>query len=146
MSLIRVLETADQNDHVPLVMEVGIIRPGPGNSRDNHYYPEAMLRRDAHVFAGVKMYESDHRDEEKSTRTWVSTVAEVTGFEEDGTPVGKVIVHDPDFARRILALNEAGLLSKMECSILAAGTAKRGVVDGKKYRVVESITEAFAVD
>lgn len=131
---------------VPLSMDVVLIQPGFGNQRDNNYYPAEMLKRDAKVFAGAKMYESDHRDAEKSTRTWVSTVKAIKGFTDDGAPIGHVVVHDQNFAERVKALKTAGLLEKMECSILAVGKSKKGAVDGKNTNVVEEITQAISVD
>jgi hypothetical protein len=98
------------------------------------------------VFEGAKMYETDHRQQEKSTRTWVSTIRTISGFTETGAPVARVIVHDEDFAKRLKALSEAAMLEKMECSILALGEAKRGKVDGKEANIVERITEAQSVD
>ena len=127
-------------------LDVQVIRPGWGNQRDNHYYPAEMLRRDAGQFVGAKMYETDHRDDEKSTRTWVSTVKEITGFTDDGAPIARVAVHDPDFASRVRNLNSAGLLDKMECSILAYGTAKKFEKEGRKGSVVESLTGVSSVD
>ena len=131
----------------PFELSVQIIKPGWGNTRDNHYYPAEMLRRDAKKFEGAKMYETDHRDAEKSTRTWVSTVKEISGFTDDGAPIARVVVHDPSFVERLRNLNAASMLEKMECSILASGSAKNGFeLDGRKGRVVESITDVSAVD
>ena len=131
---------------VPLHLDAVLIEPGWGNARDGHYYPREILERDANVFEGVKMYESDHRPGEKSTRTWVSTVTGIGGFTESGAPIGRISVHDRDFAERLLALDADDLLAKMECSILAGGTAKNGKMDGRKAKIVESITEAESVD
>ena len=131
---------------VPLHLDAVLIEPGWGNARDGHYYPREILERDSKVFAGIKMYETDHRPGEKSTRTWVSTVKEIKGFTDDGAPIGSISVHDRNFAERLLALDADGLLHKMECSILAGGTAKNGKRDGRKAKIVESITEAESVD
>jgi len=131
---------------VPLHLDVALITPGWGNKRDNHYYPRDVVERDSGVFAGVKMYETDHRQDEKSTRTWVSTVKEITGYTDDGAPVGRISVHDKNFAERLMALAADDLLEKMECSILANGTARKGEVDGKKGHIVEAITSAESVD
>jgi hypothetical protein len=143
---IALAERAAADGVVPLHVDVALIRPGWGNKRDKHYYPREVVARDAGVFAGVKMYESDHRDEEKSTRTWVSTVKEIVGFADDGAPIGRVTVHDRGFAERLMALAADDLLEKMECSILAAGTARKGSVDGQKGHIVEAITSAESVD
>lgn len=138
------LVEVDQAEVVPLHLEVALIEPGFGNKRDNHYYPRNVLERDAGVFEGTKMYESDHGP--KNTRLWVSTVKEIKGFTESGAPIGLVSVHDPGFATRIMALEADDLLGKMECSILANGKAKKGKIDGKKTKIVEAITEADSVD
>lgn len=131
----------------PLEMDVQIISPGWGNTRDNHYYPAEMLRKNAEKFIGAKMYESDHKPNEKSTRTWVSTVKEITGFTDAGAPIGRVVVHDPNFAERLRNLNRAGMLEKMECSILAGGTTRAGFeLGGRRGKVVESIEVVESVD
>lgn len=131
----------------PMYMDVRLIRPGWGNRRDNHYYPAEMLARDAARFIGAKMFETDHKDEEKSTRTWVSTVEKIVRFDEDGSPIARVVVHDPDFAQRVANLKAAGMLDKMECSILAYGKIKPGFeLDGRKGSVVETITDVISVD
>lgn len=140
------IETIEEAEGDPLKMSVILIRPGFGNSRDNHYYPAEMLRRDAHIFEGSKMYETDHRSSEKSTRTWVSTVNKIAGFTDDGAPIGEVIVHNNDFADRVKNLQRAGLIEKMECSILAVGRARKGEAEGKKANVVEELTQAISVD
>ena len=139
------LVEADGRSVVPLHIEVVLIEPGFGNKKDNHYYPRNVLERDAKVFSNAKMYESDHGND-KSTRLWVSTIKEIKGFTESGAPIGLVSVHDPNFATRILALEADGLLGRMECSILANGTARKGKVDGRTVKIVEGITEASSVD
>lgn len=128
------------------MLDVQIIRPGWGNARDNHFYPREMLERDAGRFVGAKMFETDHVQAEKNTRTWVSTVKEIAGFTADGAPIARVVVHDPGFAERVRNLSAAGLLDKMECSILANGQAKPFEAGGRKGKVVETITEVSSVD
>jgi len=146
ISLAEQLPLPGSEKIVPLHLDVALITPGWGNKRDNHYYPRDVVERDSGVFAGVKMYETDHRQDEKSTRTWVSTVKEIAGYTDDGAPIGRVSVHDRNFAERLMALAADNLLEKMECSILAAGTARKGEVDGKKGHIVEAITSAESVD
>ncbi len=128
-----------------LTMKVRLIRPGFGNARDNHYYSEELLKRDTRVFEGVKMYETDHRQHEKSTRTWVSTIRKIVGW--DNGPIAEVVVHDPNFAQRVRNLQKAGLLDKLECSIL--GTARVGTpteIDGRLAKPVLQIIEGESVD
>jgi hypothetical protein len=131
----------------PLEMDVQLISPGWGNSRDNHYYPKEMLARDAHVFEGVKMYATDHKQEEKNVRSEVSKIKKIVGFTEAGAPIGRVVVFDPDFAEACRNRAKAGELESLECSILADGKARAGFeLGGRKGKVVESIISASSVD
>lgn len=141
------------NTRSPLTMEIALIQPGFGNRRDNHYYSAEMLKRDAPlVFPGVKMYLTDHKPGEKSVRTEVSRVKEIVGFANglpnviDGTPIAKVSAFEPGFCEMVRNRAAAGELDSLECSILASGIAKKGTVDGKSAKVVESITTADSVD
>lgn len=137
---------AGRPERAPLKLQVRLIRPGPGNAQHKHYYPRDVLKRDARMFEGVKMYATDHRDEEKSVRTEVSTVDKIVGFDEDGAPLAQVTVFDPDFAEQVRNRAAAGKLDTLECSILAAGRAKSTMVEGERYNVVEAITSARSVD
>ena len=142
---LSLFEEATQPDKV-LRMNVAIIKPGWGNERDNHYYSADMLSSCAKNFIGAKMYETDHVQAEKSTRTWVSTITDISGF-EDGAPVGLVAIHDPGFAERMRNLNTAGLLDRMECSIYASGKAQTGFeMGGRKGKNVIEITDVESVD
>ena len=131
-----------------LLMDVQIIEPGWGNAKDNHYYPREMLRRDARVFEGVKMYATDHKETEKSVRTEVSQILECpVRFTETGAPVARVAVYDPDFDFSIRARDKAGKLGDLQCSILADGEVKEGFELGdRKGKSVERITLAKSVD
>lgn len=135
-----------EGDASPLHAVVRIIKPGWGNKTNNHYYPKDVLRRDAHRFVGAKMYETDHRPHEKSTRTWVSTIEDIVGY-QDGAPLAKIAVHDNGFAERLKNLNKLNMLEKMECSIYASGLAKGGFKLGdREGKQVEAITEVSSVD
>jgi hypothetical protein len=145
-STVLMLEEEAQPDNV-LRMDIAIIRPGWGNKVDNHYYSAEMLRNCAQNFSGAKMYETDHVQSEKNTRTWVSTITDIVGYTEDGAPIGRVAIHDPNFAERVRNLNKAGLLSKMECSIYASGKAASGFeLDGRKGKQVLEISDVSSVD
>jgi len=140
------LSEAAATDTEPLVMDVCLIQPGWGNSRDNNYYPKEMLRRDAKKFIGAHQFEKDHTDD-KSSRDYVSTITDIVGETPEGGPIARVVVHSPDFAARMRLLDKAGLLKEMPCSILASGVATEGVkIGGKKGNQVESITKVHAVD
>lgn len=131
----------------PLDINVKLITPGWGNKRDNHYYPAEVLKRDAKMFEGVKMYATDHIAAEKNVRTEVSQIRAITGFAPDGAPIARVTVHDPSFAEMVRNRAAAGLLDSLECSILAYGSAKRGTApDGREGNIVEAITAAQSVD
>ena len=130
----------------PLTMRVQLIRPGWGNSKDNHYYPAEVLKRDAHVFTGKKMYTTDHKEGEKSERTEVSVIEAIEGFADDGAPIARVNVFDPGFAEKVRNRQKAGVLDRLECSVLGSGTARPFELDGRKGKLVESITDAESVD
>jgi len=130
----------------PLAIRMRLIKAGPGNPQDKHYYPGEVLKRDAHVFEGVKMYTVDHNEADRSERTEVAKIRSIVDYEEDGSPIGDVIIFDPAFAEKTRNRAKAGQLDSLECSILAKGTAKEGDVDGQKYNVVEAIESAQAVD
>jgi hypothetical protein len=130
----------------PLTMRVQLIRPGWGNTKDNHYYPAEVLKRDAHVFEGKKMYTTDHKEGEKSERTEVSVIEQIEGFTDDGSPIARVNVFDPAFAEKVRNRQKAGVLDKLECSVLGSGTARPFELDGRKGKLVESITDAESVD
>jgi hypothetical protein len=123
-----------------------IIEPGWGNPVDGHFYPAEVVKRDANKFIGAKMHESEHGPD-KTNRTWVSTVTDIVGYTESGAPVAKIAVHDPIFAEKVRNLNEAGLLGKLQCSILAGGKARPGFTQGGRTgRLVESIDRVLNVD
>jgi len=130
----------------PLSLDIAIIQPGFGNAKDNRYYGKDMLKRDAHVFEGTKMYATDHRPEEKSVRTEVAKIKNIVGFTDDGAPIARAVIFDPGFAEATRNRAKAGELGSLECSILATGRVKPGKVDGKKANVVEAITRAISVD
>lgn len=135
------------NARSPLQMDVRLITPGWGNSRDKHYYGRDILERDAKVFEGVKMYTTDHRDAEKSVRTEVAQIQTITGFTADGAPIARVNIFDPAFAEQTRNRAKSNALKSLECSILAYGEAKPGTApDGRKGNIVTKITQAQSVD
>lgn len=139
--------TPPQSDkRASLKLDVRLIKPGWGNKRDMHYYPTDVLRRDAKVFEGAKMYTSDHRAGEKSERTEVSVIEQIVGFADDGAPIARVAVFDPEFAEKTRNRAELGQLNTLECSILANGKARKGKIDGVEGNIIEAITSANSVD
>ena len=133
---------AETGRRAPVLVDFQILQPGPGNKKDNHYYPREMVERDAHVFNGVDVFATDHREKERSERTKVARVKECpTRFTESGAPVAQVVIYDPDQAEKTRNRADAGELGTLECSIYARGVSKPGTIDGKEYKVVEAITE-----
>jgi hypothetical protein len=130
----------------PLTMRVQLIRPGWGNSKDNHYYPAEVLKRDAKVFEGVKMYTTNHDPKEKSVRTEVSQIKRIAGFTDEGAPIAEVNVFDPSFAEQVRNRAKSGALDSLECSVLGEGTSKPFTLDGRSGKLIESITNADSVD
>jgi len=132
----------------PLKIDIAVIEPGWGNSRDNHFYPRDMLKQYAEVFVGAKMYATNHRPDEKSVRTEVSQILEMRGFTETGAPIARVGVFDPVFAESVRNRHKLGILDGLHCSILARGSLAEGAyeLNGRKGRKVAAITEVGAVD
>ena len=129
----------------PLTMDIAIIRPGFGNARDGHYYSRQLLEQYQQAFMDAKMFETDHKPEDRRNDNWVSTVKGVS-IDTDGTLRGRVTVHDPDFAERTRNLAALGQLPMLKASIYASGTAHEGEVDGQKAKIVESVTKVHSVD
>jgi hypothetical protein len=144
IALVEADEPASTRD--PLAIRMRLIKAGPGNPHDNHYYPGEVLRRDAHVFEGVKMYTTPHKESERSEDNEVAKIRSIVEFEEDGSPIADVLIFDPGFAEKTRNRAKSGQLDSLECSILAKGVAKEADVDGHVYNVVESIESAQAVD
>jgi len=130
------------SNRAPLFVDILPITPGWGNAKDNHFYPSDVIERDAEKLVGIKMFETDHG--ERSTRLWTATTMSLTGFNEEGAPVIRTYVHDPDFAERVRNLGKADSLSKMECSILAKGLVEKdkfsdGEREGRKVISIEQV-------
>lgn len=133
-------------ERAPVVVRFQMIRPGPGNRRDRHFYPADVLRRDARVFEGVDVFTTDHNDQERSEKTKVGRVRRIAGFTDDGAPVAEVVLYDPALAEKTRARASAGELATMECSIRASGVARVGKVGDDEYNIVEQITKGHFLD
>jgi hypothetical protein len=131
----------------PVVVDFQILQPGPGNKKDNHYYPAEVVKRDIHVFSGVDVFATDHKNEERSERTKVGKVLDCPArFTETDAPIAPVLIYDPGQAEKARNRADADALDTLECSIHGNGKAKEGEIDGKKYKVVESITQGRYLD
>ncbi len=137
----------DAGRRAPVLVDFQIITPGPGNKKNNHYYPKSVLKRDVGVFGGVDVYVTDHKEAERSERTKVGRVREVPSwFTEAGAPVGQVVIYDPGVAEKARNRADADELATLECSIYARGQTKPGKVNGVDYKVVEAITEGLYLE
>jgi hypothetical protein len=146
LSLREDVAPAPDSRRAPLKLEVALINAGWGNAKDNNYYPAEILERDGPLFVGAKMYATDHRQDEKSVRTEVATITEVTGLNEEGALVGIAGVHDPGFAEGARNRKDLDTLNSLECSILGKGRTSEGEVDGREGNIVEAITQIASVD
>ena len=128
-------------DRGPLKLWIRVIKPGWGNKKDNNYYPPEVVKRDAQVFEGAKMFVTDHRAEEKNARTEVAVIERSPAFfAEDGSLVALASIWDPAFAEATRNRARAGQLGTLRCSILAKGQVKPGFEqDGRKGSLVEAI-------
>ena len=127
----------------PVVMDVALIKPGFGNTKDNHYYPRKTLEAAAPLFVGKKMYLTNHVDDEHNMRTEVSEIlACPVRFTEDGAPVARVGVFDPIFAANVRNRSKLGTLNHLHCSINGTGRVKKDAIEegGRKGHLVEEIT------
>lgn len=142
------VEETATNDGVraPVTVDFVMIKPGAGNKKDMHWYPADVLKRDAHVFENADIFATDHRDNERSERTKVGKVKAITGFNEQGAPIARTIIFDPDMAEKTRNRAQAGELATLECSILGQGVAKPKDIDGTRYNVVEAITKGIALE
>ena len=145
----EVSEGKIEENRAPLMLDMLVIQPGWGNGRDNHYYPKEMLAEFAEAaFTGAKMYATDHRQEEKSIRTWVSTAIRLVDFTESGAPVFRVYVHDGNLAEQLRNLDKGGIVERMAGSICARGKVDKKLFekDGRKGKRVVEISPNAGID
>jgi hypothetical protein len=123
----------------PVVVDLRIISPGPGNARDGHFYPPDTLRRDAHVFEGCDLFITEHDGKQRGEKTKVGKVLNIARFEETGAPIGRSVIYDPDMAEKTRNRAAAKMLETLACSITGPGLVRPGKVDGKPYKIVTEI-------
>jgi len=134
--------TVETGRRAPVIVDFQMITPGPGNKKDNHYYPADVLKRDIGVFGEADVFATDHKAEQRSELTKVGKVLKVPiRFTEDQAPVARVLIYDPAQAEKARNRADADALSTLECSIYGSGRAKSRKIDGIEYKVVEAITE-----
>lgn len=146
---VRVLTAETDNgkgNRDPITITARLIKAGPGNKRDMHYYPGDMLRRDAHIFEGTEMWITDHDEADRTEASKVSVIDRIVSYEDDGSPIAEITVFDPDFAEKVRNRAKAQRLHTLNCSILATGFAEKAEIDDVEYNVVTSLDESIAVD
>ncbi len=121
------------------------------NATEDRYYPEEVLKRDYHIFEGMKMY-ADHPTEEeekerpeRSIRDWVATLTDVT-CDESGIVTGVAEIVEPWLMQKLAALRDKEMLSEMGISINAVGSASKATIDGKETLVIEKLVACRSVD
>jgi hypothetical protein len=132
----------------PLTLDIVVVEPGWGNTRDNNHYSSEVLKRDSHIFKGLKMYATDHVSSEKSVLTEVSEVLDCpVGFTETGAPIARVGIFNEDFARSTFNRFKLGTLNNLETSIVAEGRRRKGFSkDGRTGYSVEALTKGISID
>ncbi|MBU2685603.1 MAG: hypothetical protein KKF27_20370, partial [Gammaproteobacteria bacterium] len=132
------------------IATIVVIKPGLNSSKERYYAPE-VLKRDAGLFEGVKMY-ADHptpteerEKPERSVKDWVATLKNVH-VDDKGQIVGEAVVVEPWLQAKLAELRDKGMLQEMGISINAVGTASKGEIDGVKTNVIEKIVRVRSVD
>ena len=132
-------------------LQLRVIEAGH-NKSGTRYYGAEMLRRDANRFGGVKMFANHQTEQEERQRpegslhNWVGNVLE-TWFDPNARAVlGKAVVHDDSFKRKLDRLAEHQLLAAMGVSIRAVGEGQETQVDGRRTYAVERIADVLSVD
>jgi hypothetical protein len=144
--LAEVEATPGAGRRAPVVIDLRIIKPGPGNKRDGHNYPAEMLRQCAPVFENADVYVVEHNDAKRGEGTKVGRIRECPVRFDEGGPVGRTIIYDPAEAEKIRNRADAGELGTLHCSIYASGMVREGEIGGTPYKIVESIGPHPIVD
>lgn len=137
-------------DEAAGALTLTVIKPGFNLSKQR-YYPAAVLKRDAHIFEGAKMF-ADHQSEreekerpEGSVHNYVGNIKKVWA-ESDGTVKANAIVIDPTFKAKLAELNKQNMLGEMGVSIRAIGEATKTKIEGTDTNYIESLIRARSVD
>lgn len=131
----------------PVVVDFCILKPGPGNKKHNRYYPAGVVKRDIHVFEGVDVYATDHKEKERNERTKKGKVLQCPAyFTEDGSPIARTLIYDPDQAEKTRNRADANALNTMQCSIRGKGEVIPGAINGRQYSIVQEMTKGLYLD
>lgn len=147
--LITLAEAKPIFDDAARTVWVTPIKPGWGNSRDNNYYPTKTLKEavDGGKFNHAKMFmdhprKSDEKDlPERSVKDWFATTREAVWDDKAQEPRVPIKVHDQAVYDRFQEAPE-----QIAFSVLGGGVGRPGAVEGKKGRIVESITNLRSLD
>lgn len=141
------VETSENERRRSVIVDFRILKPGPGNKKHNRYYPNDVVKRDIHVFEGVDVYATDHIMKERNEETKKGKVLQCPAyFMEDGSPIARVLIYDPDQAEKTRNRADADALDTLQCSIFGKGKAAPGQVNGQRHSVVQEMTKGLYLD
>ena len=132
------------------VARIRIMKPGFNLSK-GRFYPADVLKRDGHMFEGVKMYANHQTARQRRDRPegdvhdFVGVLRNVEANKE-GELFGDAHLIDDGFKSKVRNLKEAGLLAQMGTSIRAFGKVSQRTVQGVKTQMLEAFTKAESVD
>lgn len=140
---VQLLETKVRRDGT---LPVKVIQPGWGSSG---FYPTTTLERDYAIFEGAQMFWNHPKpsdDQERPERDLRDLAAVLTNvhYQENGQDGPGVYGDAKVFSQYREAIEE--LAPYIGISILAAGKAQHGEVEGREGLIVEAITKARSVD
>lgn len=147
--LMTLREAAAEFDDATNEVWITPIRPGFGNKRDGFYYPVDTVREAtlSGQFDGVKMFANHpsktmERDlPERSVTDWVGVIKETRWDESRQVPRARVAVLDDSVYAKWKKAPE-----HVAFSVLGAGVARPGKVNGQTARIVESVKGIRSVD
>lgn len=127
------------------------IRPGWGNPKDGFYYPESALKeavengtfnsRPVKMYANHPARGAEAALPERSVWDWVSTMRETWWDAEKARPQSRIKVYDDRFWQRATQAPD-----EIAFSILGGGRSRRGRIDNREARIVESLSQIRSVD
>jgi hypothetical protein len=128
-----------------------VVLIAPGLSKNGTYYPAAVLAQATPLFEGVRaLARSDAAhaaDQQKSVENIVGWFKDVRYVEGTGIVGRFTITDDAEWlSKKMHSAWREGKSDLVQFSIVASGTGKRQVIEGKLVTYVESITHAEFVD
>lgn len=131
--------------------EWDVVLIAPGLSKNQTYYPAEVLREAAPLFEGVRALARSDRAHQSGAEKSVENIVgwfDGVSYREGIGLVGRFhITDDAEWLRKKMSSAwREGKADLVQFSIVASGSGKRQVVDGKLVTYVETITHAEFVD